>query len=135
MVPIRRLRQLIEVLRQLLDLLLDLLAHLLRGCGTRERTAVRSDGRLERARRDREDGDAPFELSTAEHGGSRRVRGRDAGKDAHLQLLRGELSELNRLVFRIRHGTPCGIYRRCAPKICPQKGTAVREKMSTEVMI
>ena len=27
------------------------------------------------------------------------MRGRDAGKDAHLQLLRGELSELNRLVF------------------------------------
>ena len=66
------------------------------------------------------------------------MRGRDAGKDAHLQLLRGELSELNRLVFRIRHGPPCGIYRRCAPKICQDakrdRGRAA-EKMSTEKMM
>ena len=64
------------------------------------------------------------------------MRGRDAGKDAHLQLLRGELSELNRLVFgfdmELRAGST-GV----RPKICPtgrKEGPhRADEEMSTEV--
>ena len=65
------------------------------------------------------------------------MQGRDAGKDAHLQLLRGELSELNRLVFRIRHGPPEDLPVRPKDLSCQdaKRDRRCAQKTSTEKMM
>ena len=66
------------------------------------------------------------------------MRGRDAGKDAHLQLLRGELSELNRLVFgfdmELRAGST-GVRPKDLSHRTQKGPRCADEEMSTEVMI